>query len=1275
MSSPFISKVSKLNLSPDSRKGTPPKLRREQSGATEKTEEDSSLPTTPTPKGKASAARHQSEQRDSPVPAPKDAPSQASASASGSRAQSRVGRSESEAEQPQEEPQEEGQEEQQEEEENGQEQPTPSLNGGPTESHPEHLDLSVLKGLEVGEDGLIHDQDGNAIGRLVEGKPEDLVGYTVGDNGEILDEDGDLIGVVDVLAEAFQNQQDGVDASQAGGPDEDQEEEEEEEEGQHEQTNGIVDQAADTVGQAADTATAAVSNVADLAGKAVSESGDIKDDAGQTVGKLVEGEPEELAGKVPNDQGEILGDEGDVLGRVDVASQAKEAAGSAAGSSKAASRESGKDAEQRGSVAGTAASKATGSAAGSAADKSKAASGAQPEDDQSTVGPKSTADNVSAEELTPEDAVGEKPEASEADEAKGTVAEKSEAPGTEADEANETVAEKSELPGSQAPATEAAGTEADEAKETVGDKSEAPGSEVAGAEAEGEAKEAPEEAAEAATEGVPESAPGDAAEEKYETAQEEVPEEATEEAPEEAPEEAAEEGTEAEKELPPISSLEGLRCNKLGKIINPATGKPVGELIEGDAKKLASLGAQLDDKGQFWDNRGNVIGRAQTLAPEEYPDEPPFGGLEGLHVVEDGWVEDQNGKRVGKIVDGDAKKVLGRPVDEDGDVTDKHGNVIAKAEYYEAPDEEPEPEVEPEKIDLSSLEGLTPNKLGYVIGPKGVPIGRVVEGNPKELAGKEIHDGQIYDGPKPIGRVELIPENEREKKPEGPFAGLEGLVVNKEGFVEDEEGNIVGKVTEGDVKNLRGRTVDEDGDIIDKFGSVKGHAEPYEVPEEEKPEEVDLSILEGKVVNKAGNVVDGQGRVFGRVVSGGKGLAGRKVDKKGQIWGDDGKVIGQAELVPGADEQKPEGPFFGFDNAVVGKDGVVTDGTDRIIGRVIEGDAKRLQGRKVDEDGDILDKNGNPIGKAERWEPEEKKRNVNPMAGRKVNKEGEVRDADGNLIGKLTSGDLPSLIGKEIDDNGYVVDNDGNKIGECTLIENIPEPEPEPEEPEEEVQEEEPGPSPEELEAKKKEEEDRQLAKKMSAIVGSTLDRLRPICKMISEHVDRADRTPKDELDEEQLVKDVKPLLEEGGQILQECNGSIRALDPDGRIASTAKARAASHEASPEEYALADQLKELTDTVLRTIDNGKKRIAGMPHAKKELNPLWGLLSEPLFQIIAAVGLLLSGVLGLVGRLLEGLGLGPLVKGLLGGLGLDKLLSNLGLTSLTDALGLTGRKKK
>ena len=152
-------------------------------------------------------------------------------------------------------------------------------------------------------------------------------------------------------------------------------------------------------------------------------------------------------------------------------------------------------------------------------------------------------------------------------------------------------------------------------------------------------------------------------------------------------------------------------------------------------------------------------------------------------------------------------------------------------------------------------------------------------------------------------------------------------------------------------------------------------------------------------------------------------------------------------------------------------------------------------------------------------------------------------------------------------------------------------------------------------------------------------------------------------------------MIEEGGRILQECNGALRGLDPDGSVAANAKARAQSGEATPQEHQLANSLKDLTATVVTTIENAKKKIADMPHAKKELNPLWYLLSEPLFQIIAAVGLLLSGVLGLVGKLLNGLGLGGLVNGLLGGLGIDKLLGGLGLGSIGKSLGLGGGKKK
>ncbi|EPE09034.1 late embryogenesis abundant protein [Ophiostoma piceae UAMH 11346] len=105
-----------------------------------------------------------------------------------------------------------------------------------------------------------------------------------------------------------------------------------------------------------------------------------------------------------------------------------------------------------------------------------------------------------------------------------------------------------------------------------------------------------------------------------------------------------------------------------------------------------------------------------------------------------------------------------------------------------------------------------------------------------------------------------------------------------------------------------------------------------------------------------------------------------------------------------------------------------------------------------------------------------------------------------------------------------------------------------------------------------------------------------------------------------------------------------------------------------------DKIKPICDLITNvtvTINNAKKKIENMPHAKKELNPLWGLLSEPLAQILAAVGLLLSGVLGLVGRLLNGLGLGGLVDNLLSGLGLKSVLNGLGAGSLTSAL--TGKK--
>ncbi|PYI22695.1 hypothetical protein BO99DRAFT_468457 [Aspergillus violaceofuscus CBS 115571] len=651
-----------------------------------------------------------------------------------------------------------------------------------------------------------------------------------------------------------------------------------------------------------------------------------------------------------------------------------------------------------------------------------------------------------------------------------------------------------------------------------------------------------------------------------------------------------------------------------------------------------------------------------------------LASLEGLSVEEGGMIMSSAGQPIGEVVEGDPDDLVGQTVGKNGEILDEDGDLIGRGEKEGEEGEEEAPELP----DISTLEGLTCTKFGGIVDSKGALVGELVEGDAKKIfRGKyQLDDqGQFWDQRgKVVGKARPLPVEEDEL---GPFADLGDLHVAEDGWVVNEEGRRVGQVVEGDARKLRGRAVDEDGDILDRRGNPLGRAEPWEEPEEaegeeaEEPEEEgeDLSMLAGKKVNKLGNIVDDAGVIFGRLVAGNpRKLAGKSVDEQGQVWDSAGRVVGQAELLPAEERDRPEGPFSGLEGLVVGKDGLVIDENGDTVGRLVSGDPQRLRGRAVDEDGEILDKSGNAIGQAEPWSPEEPTREVSPMAGRKVNRDGEVRDENGNVIGKLTQGELSNLIGRTVDENGYVVDNDGNKIGECTLLENIP-PEPEPEsepEPEPEL-------SPEEREKQAREERDRELAKKMASIVQQTLDSIEPLCKQITQHIERANSTPKEELDEEQLVKQVKPLIEEAGNGLQECKGALRALDPDGQIAAQAKARSASQEASPEEHHLAELLKDLTRVVGETIERGKALIADMPHAKKKINPLWTLLSEPLVQIIAAVGLLLSGVLGLVGKLLNGLGLGNLLSGLLGGLGVDKLLEGLGLGKITEGLGLGGKK--
>ncbi|GJN69811.1 hypothetical protein PLICBS_003863 [Purpureocillium lilacinum] len=712
--------------------------------------------------------------------------------------------------------------------------------------------------------------------------------------------------------------------------------------------------------------------------------------------------------------------------------------------------------------------------------------------------------------------------------------------------------------------------------------------------------------------------------------------------------------------------------------------KPIDESTEGtteDASKVAGHKTEQakDTAEEAKDNTEDTAENAKDTAEDtaDKAKEPTDEAQEAVKDITD--KGEDAGKDAGDVPEGDkpgddlpegeGAKDAAEGVGEQAEGVTKEGEKAGEAaqdkvgeageEAAEKADEAQEA-AEEAPIDFSVLKGTNVNKAGNLVDDKGDIIGRLSEGDAKKLQGKKAdEDGNIWnDSGKIVGKAEPIPDSERESsnKSFAPFQNFPDAVVEADGRVTS-EGRQVGTVVEGDPKHLKGSKVDEDGDILDRRGNLVGKAEAWDEPEEEPEQVVDRSLLAGKRVNKAGNVVDSNGTVFGRVIEGNvASLVGRMCDKEGNIMSESGDKIGKAELVPeGEREGSKEGPFAELKGCTVAKDGKVVTSSGEVVGRLTSGDPKTLYGRSVDEDGDVVDKNGNVVGKAERWEEPEVEKRRDPLAGRKVNREGNVLDDDGHIIGKLTSGDVSICSGKEVDDDGDVVNSKGNTVGHVTLLEDIP------------------GESEEDKQKRERAEKDQKLAGQLAGAIEQSLEKIRPILSLITSKVDAAEKTDKEDLDEEQLVREVKPLIEEGGKILTETNGMIRGMDPDGRIQRQAKYKSATKDASPEEHHLADVLKELTGTVTQTIDNAKRKIDGMPHAKKELNPLWGLLSEPLFQILAAVGLLLNGVLGLVGKLLSPLGLGGLVHGLLGSLGLNKILEGLGLGSALNAL--TGKKDK
>lgn len=192
------------------------------------------------------------------------------------------------------------------------------------------------------------------------------------------------------------------------------------------------------------------------------------------------------------------------------------------------------------------------------------------------------------------------------------------------------------------------------------------------------------------------------------------------------------------------------------------------------------------------------------------------------------------------------------------------------------------------------------------------------------------------------------------------------------------------------------------------------------------------------------------------------------------------------------------------------------------------------------------------------------------------------------------------------------------------------------------------------------EEERNKVMKRMAHIVDKGLDKVKPLLEMIDNAIDEAEKQKENgELDEDAFVSKMKPLIENAHAVMTSTFDQIKALDPDNKFEKLAKRRVEDAQASADEKQVIDGCQELSTRVKATIDKGRKAIEGMPKAKKELGPLFSLLSEPLLQILGAVGLLVAGVLNLLANILNALGLGGALTQVLQGLRITNLLESMG----------------
>ena len=89
----------------------------------------------------------------------------------------------------------------------------------------------------------------------------------------------------------------------------------------------------------------------------------------------------------------------------------------------------------------------------------------------------------------------------------------------------------------------------------------------------------------------------------------------------------------------------------------------------------------------------------------------------------------------------------------------------------------------------------------------------------------------------------------------------------------------------------------------------------------------------------------------------------------------------------------------------------------------------------------------------------------------------------------------------------------------------------------------------------------------------------------------------------------MKKTIKQASEILEGALQKIQAVDPDKKVQRRANRNAEDNKASPNQRFIADGLQKLSQQVQKTIDDCKAKIKDMPHAKSQLDGMFGMLSR------------------------------------------------------------------